>query len=444
MSITLSHNLSALLGIVAGLLITELVAQAYLHFTGEPAPATPSPEQRMISEAESRLPQVNPYWGKSTAPGSAAIGAGTKKRVQRMLVTATEMPTWTHMRINNFGFSSALDYPQPHADPEQVFIAVFGGSVAKWFTLFATDELIAQLRSDPRFAGKTITVLNFASGGFKQPQQLLILNYFLYIGQAIDIVLNIDGYNEAALSRTNNLDKGIDISMPRRYPGSLKTLLSNPEPAVVLWRAKKIRLARQLAALNSSQQLHHSALLQLVDRVRANWIGRELDDHMRQVPQYKPGEDSGFFVLPPNRDMTIDEQNRAILDQWIRASQMMRLLTQQAGARYLHILQPNQYFSAHTFSPPERRAALAPTFPAAKVIRELYPLMLERLDAEARLGLPIFSGLKIFDQEPQAVYADKCCHYTDVGNRLLAQFVAGLILNDSPAAPNTVNTAGIP
>lgn len=444
MGIAVFRNASTLIGIVAGLLIAELLAQAYLQFASEPSPSATSPQQqRQIASGNGELPLVNPYWGKSATPGSAAIDAGTRKRVQRMLVTATEMPTWSNMRINNFGFASALDYPQPRTDPDQVFIAVFGGSVAKWFTLFASDDLIAQLRADPRFAGKTITVLNFASGGFKQPQQLLILNYFLYIGQPIDIVLNIDGYNEAALSRTNNLDKGIDISMPRRYPGPLKTLLSNPEPAVILWRARQITLERQLAALNSSQQLHHSALLQLVDQVRANWISKELNDHMLRVPQYKPGEDSGFFVLPPNSDMTIDEQNRAILDQWIRASRMMQLLTQQAGARYLHILQPNQYFSAHLFSPQERSAAVAPTFPTAKVIRELYPLMLERLNAEARLGLPIFSGLKIFDQERQAVYADKCCHYTDVGNRLLSTFIAELILSDLPAS-NPANAAALP
>src|SRR4030095_13628597 len=49
--------------------------------------------------------------------------------------------------------------------------------------------------------------------GYKQPQQLLVLSYFLSIGQTFDLVLNIDGFNEVALGSLNN-ERGLDISMP--------------------------------------------------------------------------------------------------------------------------------------------------------------------------------------------------------------------------------------
>ena len=55
--------------------------------------------------------------------------------------------------------------------------------------------------------------LCFSHEGYKQPQQLLILSYFLSIGQSFDVVVNIDGFNEVAMSPLNDA-RGLDISMP--------------------------------------------------------------------------------------------------------------------------------------------------------------------------------------------------------------------------------------
>ena len=52
-----------------------------------------------------------------------------------------------------------------------------------------------------------------AHEGYKQPQQALVLAYFLSIGQPFDLVINIDGLNEVALSPLNN-QQNLDISMP--------------------------------------------------------------------------------------------------------------------------------------------------------------------------------------------------------------------------------------
>jgi len=46
--------------------------------------------------------------------------------------------------------------------------------------------------------------LCFSHEGYKQPQQLLVLSYFLSIGQPFDMVMNIDGFNEVALGGIND------------------------------------------------------------------------------------------------------------------------------------------------------------------------------------------------------------------------------------------------
>jgi hypothetical protein len=47
--------------------------------------------------------------------------------------------------------------------------------------------------STPLGAGRKFVPLCFSHEGYKQPQQLLVLAYFLSIGQRFDLVLNIDG-----------------------------------------------------------------------------------------------------------------------------------------------------------------------------------------------------------------------------------------------------------
>src|SRR6185436_13391576 len=66
---------------------------------------------------------------------------------------------------------------------------------------------------DAFFSGKEIVPLCFSHEGYKQPQQLLVLAYFLSIGQPLDLVVNIDGFNEVALSSLND-QHVLDISMP--------------------------------------------------------------------------------------------------------------------------------------------------------------------------------------------------------------------------------------
>jgi hypothetical protein len=39
-----------------------------------------------------------------------------------------------------------------------------------------------------------------------------------------------------------------------------------------------------------------------------------------------------------------------------------------------------------------------------------------------------FDATRVFDREPAHVYMDDCCHYTQAGNYILADFIATSIL----------------
>jgi hypothetical protein len=118
-------------------------------------------------------------------------------------------------KVNNYGFISPYDYPLKKTKNNQFFIGVFGGSVASDYAIFQVQNQILPkyLKQLPGLKDKEFVILSFATGGYKQPQQLLILNYFLALGQELDMVVNIDGFNEVALSNLNNKNQ-VDLAMP--------------------------------------------------------------------------------------------------------------------------------------------------------------------------------------------------------------------------------------
>ena len=60
-------------------------------------------------------------------------------------------------------------------------------------------------------------LLNTAYGGYKQPQQLMALNYALALGAQFDVVVNLDGFNEVALDASENALQGVSPAYPRGW-----------------------------------------------------------------------------------------------------------------------------------------------------------------------------------------------------------------------------------
>lgn len=61
-----------------------------------------------------------------------------------------------------------------------------------------------------------MVLLNFAQGGFKQPQQLLTMTYFLALGQESDFIINLNGVNEIVLAHINH-SRGLHAVMPSSH-----------------------------------------------------------------------------------------------------------------------------------------------------------------------------------------------------------------------------------
>ena len=381
-----------------------------------------APERRLTGEA------IHPYFGPTHTPG-LPLQIPVELRETQADGANPENPTGA--RTNNFGFVSAHDFPFAKTRSNQFVIGIFGGSVGNWFCHIGTPRLLGALRTNDYFKDRELVPLCFSHEGYKQPQQLLALTYFLSIGQEFDLVINIDGFNEVALAPIND-QRGLDISMPSpMHMEGLVTLIDRstltPERLRSLAAIQSDR--EQLEALVTRlRTTRFAAMYVLLDR----YYERTRSHYYTELGRLStlPGSTAEASMIRVTPRVTPRDGQKLFADitaQWAQSSLMMNAMLGERGVPYFHVLQPNQYFTTRPFDEAERRTALNPGSPFKAGAEQGYPALI----TASRALTPkerFFNGVGIFDKEASPVYLDDCCHYTLVGNRLLADFVSTSIL----------------
>ncbi len=330
-------------------------------------------------------------------------------------------------RVDPEGFAS-LPGPPWSEDADEVRVAVFGGSVANGLASKGRRILIEALGRVPEFDRRPIVVRNFALGGYKQPQQLMILTYMLSLGQRFDVVINIDGFNEVALPY--NARTSVFPFYPTKWPsrvGALNDLDSQR-------RVGEIAHLRQLRARRSGlcnvAPLRWSPTCDLVWRRLDASLQREifelqgeLDEHLQSKRAFRTHGPLSHY--PSDAELFV-----SLAEHWRTCSLLMHQLCSRNGIHYFHFLQPNQYDpGSKPMGDVERRRAIAEHFnyyyPPA--VRLGYPKLAaegKRLVAE---GVAFYDLRMIFADHPEPIYRDKCCHYNLRGNQILARRIARTI-----------------
>ena len=365
---------------------------------------------------------LHPYFGPTHQPG---IPFDLPAALRPPESTRAPAPAAT----NNFGFTSTRDYPVPRANERQLLVGIFGGSVAAWFCQVGTERLASQLAAAPAFRGREIVPLCFAHEGYKQPQQLLVLSYFLSIGQELDLVVNIDGFNEVALSRLNDA-RGSDISMPSvMHMDPLTALLDQSsltaDKVDSLARIQGYRRRLNTAAARANGAA--SAAMHFVYSRLHAVLDRQYQAEVRRFEALPASPATSMVrVTPKVRERADGVLWEDIASGWMRASVLMQQMLKARGARYVHVLQPNQYFTTRPFAPGEAEVALAADSSFKAGAEQGYPA-LERVAASGALaeaGVTFVDGVRLFDAERAPVYIDNCCHYTRRGYEIVADAVA--------------------
>jgi hypothetical protein len=335
------------------------------------------------------------------------------------------------LSTNALGFPQRETFAIPYIPASNDFVVVvFGGSVA-YRSAYGREggmPLVDALNALPNFSGRRVVVINMAQGAGKQPQQLLELAYLLAIGQHIDLALNVDGFNEFALG-WQNLRVGLDPVLPPAQSmwAFAEELYPAPDSGDYYKPAYEMFSARQLAdyhrqradaARSGLSYVWHQALgsrnQTVLATAAAEYESLIKSDHL-SVAKSKLSLD-----LPPIKGDPV----AYLYDLWLKCSQQMRALAEANGIKYLHLIQPNQYYTKHVFSKHEHQIALAlpPDHDYVLGVTKGYPLLAARSAALEKSD--IVSMIDVFDDVKDEIYFDLCCHLNAHGETLFAQAAA--------------------
>lgn len=312
-----------------------------------------------------------------------------------------------------------------------MIIGIFGGSMASQWTQQGIGALTKELKTDPFFAGKELVFLNFALGGYKQPQQLMALNYIMAMGGEFDIVINLDGFNEVVLPVVENIPNKVFPFFPRAWRRRIGNKdLTDDEllAAAALLELKNKQRALQNKFASSPLRRSPTArlIMECLDRLLLSEISRARPEISRARNTDGRYEISG----PPFQYKNGEAMYRDLANVWKNSSKLMHHICAANSIAYFHFLQPNQYVSdSKVFEKEELGIATRTNHPYKRSAETGYPYLVSAGKELTEEGVNFHDLTKVFKND-SFVYADSCCHINRKGNDILGQKI-GAIINAS-------------
>ncbi len=338
--------------------------------------------------------------------------------------------------VNEHGFASA-EPALLHRSSERLIVGVAGGSVAYFGSHTGRAALERELRSVPELAGREVVVTTYAMGAYKQPQHLLVINDIIARGGSLDVLILIDGFNEAVLGININRRFRVDPFFPH-YWFRLAEDMSTASDLRTLGRIEYLKSQRRRTAHRFSRLgARYSMLLSFVwkslDSRLAGRIGearQELEATASDgplTPARLHQNDRVFFGSFPEyasvRDFYVDAAAN-----WALSSALLDRLLEAQGGRFFHFLQPNQYFpGSKPLTEQETGLMLPAEHPQHWNLATGYPYFRAAGERLRQAGVSFHDLTHLFENHSETLYHDSCCHLNQRGNDLLMAAVGRII-----------------
>ncbi len=327
--------------------------------------------------------------------------------------------------INDLGFFR--ESPLTKRSPDKRSIIFFGGSVADQVFYMGQNALRDALRARPDFRDREIEILSTAVGGYKQPQQMMILSYLLSRGADYDVVVNLDGFNEIDSSK-DNVMSGVNPYFPHTWKLHARLALDT-DTNVLLGKVEILREEqRRLRSLFDMPILRSSAfslvLWDFLDGEREGEIRgltAEIKKELDQTGDLSPQVSGPAYEFRSDRELFAE-----LAEFWARSSINMARLCEADGIEYVHALQPNQYVpGSKKLSEEELEVAYDPEYTGPERVPVAYPMLIARgQDLREKQGVNFVDLTQIYAQESGTIYNDFCCHVNQRGAELMAEKIA--------------------
>jgi hypothetical protein len=324
-------------------------------------------------------------------------------------------PIWA---VSEFGFPfKSGESLITKRSQDRILVAVFGGSFAS-----GTYALLKRLfESRASELGKTVQVLNFSSAGYKQPQQLFVLNYLMALGAEFNIVVNIDGFNEVTLPTAENIPSGVNPYFPRGWDRRTAGIISQARlrsiGQIEFLRGRRTRWSQSFI----THGLYYSPTLFLLWQYRDRLLSRAIYTTERELIADDDTSKSYATHGPRYVSDSDDELFHDLAKVWKNASRQMNAVCAANGVRYYHFLQPNQYVAdSKPMTADEQQTAVTNNHPYERGVAKGYPVLAKAGEELKRSGVDFTDLTNVFVNEKAPVYRDDCCHLNETGYKILA------------------------
>jgi hypothetical protein len=323
----------------------------------------------------------------------------------------------TPFRVNDYGFYDAGS-PIRKRSPDRVLVAVTGGSVAHQFAVLSSDALGAALAE--RFPGRRIEFVRSATPGYKQPQQLMTLGYVLALGGQLDVLINIDGFNEVALPRAENVEHGVFAAFPRAWHERVVT--GNDIPLMrAIGHIEHLRQQRGELA-ETFRHWWWSPTAVLIWNYRKCALQEKTLIAQRVVSGMKSLE-QGFCAHGPSESFeSPDDMSARFSEIWADCSLQMDRLCAANGIEYWHFLQPTRHFPE--IDPTDDSRGINDNIPGE--VQRGYPLLQRQGRRLRAQGVEFHDLTGIFESLPERPYYD-FCHFIKPANDVMAEQIGRII-----------------
>jgi len=305
-------------------------------------------------------------------------------------------------------------------------VVVTGGSVAGNFYVMEFQELKKRLQAIPALAGKKINMACIATAGYKQPQQLLSVAYLLSLGARIDLLINIDGFNEMVIPLTENQPEGISVFYPTMWK-DLTDDLGDSRQRILIGELSLVDAARTtLANWFSWPGIDWSMTANLTWFLMDNVLSGQARVKVNELERTS-GTLKVFQKGPPDRGDRDAVQER-LADTWATSSRLLGELAKSGEFAYVHVLQPNQYVTgSKPLSENEKQIAISPTPGMAETTSQGYERLAQRIADIEQARIPFLDATMIFQNVTEDVYFDTCCHFNKLGSDILLDAIMGFL-----------------
>jgi len=349
----------------------------------------------------------HPYLGYSLRPGWTTKG----------------MVSPSKHSVNHHGF--------PHwmlddIKDEDFVVLILGGSVAGGFDWHKRAELKERLKN--LIPEKNIKIIPAINGGYKQPHQLFVLNYLILNGISPNIVLNIDGFNEAYMGWMNWKYFKADVINPYvDFAYQIQGNIASSKAAkisVIKAQNKVIKTKRRILSSVSALEYCYFKYLIFPSAVKI------LKDKKNLLSEGFNKSNSQYLIIP-RKNSDIKAAQRRIVEIWSKSSLLISKILKNTNTLYVHMLQPNQYFGNRVFSKTEAKVAFTKQEPYGRfrdeIIGPVYKMMIAESAKLRKSGIVFINGTTLFDREKRPVYSDSCCHILRLGNEILLNKIVSTI-----------------